>query len=455
VFAHAVQVLYPPLVSTLQKSGLVAKLLHHMTEDAAMSRLPPVLTVPSGVDSDEVWYGRRRQRTPAGMTPAGDGVVIGDAVRGTNAIIQFKLTAHEGEGPRPPLLVGLVGVEALPGGGPPTVAFVVLLTEDGRLVTGPQSAVEGQAEKEAQEKDIVPFGSGVVRRVFQVELVGSEPPLSVGGFELGLSKYALSSLTTSAVYPHYTGLTFPPVQVHMGLSAEAVWPPLDNAKLRSPSLSVFPVVYCAPGTDPRVEVSRASLLRAPVEWTFARLRSLTGPPLPPTADLHVRGSVRVGGPQPSLGWCFSACPTGPRRKCLTPAVTRPAGRCADGAGLGGSSCPGHESGPSRAPGARRRGGRVPRCGLFALLRLRAGDCSAAGAGCQGADRSQGSTGPGLAPPHVAHRPSQGQAPLPTKVMPRRPSQSVRVRPRPGAPLPGCWAGEAGAARQERRARGSP
>jgi hypothetical protein len=66
-------------------------------------------------------------------------------------------------------------------------------------------------------------------------------------------------------------------------------PGVDAAVLRSPSLSVFPVVY-SPGTDARVEVSRASLLGAPVEWTLARLRSLTGPPLPPTATLRVRAA---------------------------------------------------------------------------------------------------------------------------------------------------------------------
>jgi hypothetical protein len=297
-----VQVLDPSLIIELEESGLAARLAGLVHEQASQPSLLPLLTVPPGVDDDGLSRiritGGRGPRTRDDMGPAGDGVLIGDAVRGTDAVIQFKLPAHEGGAGRPLVLVGLVGVEAPPDKAP-TVVFVMLLTDNGEL------KVEWQTGERGAVVRTVPFGSGVVRRQFPVVLLGSEASLSVSALRPAsptnnVSYRHRSNSVVRQAKPHPDKRQTPrlppplPPQVRAGRRAP-LWststpPGVDVAVLRSPSLSVFPVVYSAPGTDPRVEVSRASLLGAPVEWTLARLRSLTGPPLPPTATLRVRAA---------------------------------------------------------------------------------------------------------------------------------------------------------------------
>jgi hypothetical protein len=170
-----VQVLDPSLISELQESGLEARLAGHVHEQASQPSLLSLLSVPPGVG---VGGGGRRFRNGRGprthddMAPAGDGVLIGESVRGTDAVIQFKLPAKEAGAGRPLVLVGLVGVEALPGGAP-TVAFMILLADNGEL------RVEWQSVERGAVMSTVPFGSGVVRRQFTVRLVGPEASLAV------------------------------------------------------------------------------------------------------------------------------------------------------------------------------------------------------------------------------------------------------------------------------------
>jgi hypothetical protein len=174
-----VQVLDPSLTTALQESGLAARLAGLVLEQAKQPTLLRLLTLPPGFESEGHQLGAPRgadrgPRTRDHMTTGGDtlGLVVGEAVQGTSAVIQFKIPAHEGEGPRPPLLVGLVGVEAPPGGDP-TVAFTVLLTGGGTLVVRVRSADSSATMRMA------PFGSGVARRLFHLEMVGSEPWLEV------------------------------------------------------------------------------------------------------------------------------------------------------------------------------------------------------------------------------------------------------------------------------------
>jgi hypothetical protein len=108
--------------------------------------------------------------------PAGDtlGLLVGEAVRGTECghPVQDSRLTRPGRPPAP-AAGGAGGRGGAAGWEHPTVAFTVLLTGGGTLVVRVRSADSSATMRMA------PFGSGVARRLFHLEMVGSEPWLEV------------------------------------------------------------------------------------------------------------------------------------------------------------------------------------------------------------------------------------------------------------------------------------